>query len=158
MQTFENAEDVADTRDLCTRLKTLADEERKKAEKAKSDNDLKSWTKTLVGIRHILSIPDKLHSRPEPEQKCEKMAWGQLPDSEAEPGLAKIYPNAEAPSDHPPYMVQFTMTLNADIAERRQQEAKETAEDRAACENHIHSGSECYEDDEQTLDCRCKYW
>ena len=84
------------------------------------------------------------------------MAWGQLPGDEAEPGLAQIYPNAKAPSDHPPYMVQFTMTLNADIAEKIRKEAEEAAEKSAACDDHIHSNSECYEDDGVTLDCRCK--
>jgi hypothetical protein len=158
MQTFENAKTAHDTNALCLRLTTLADEELTKAEKAKSKNDLKSWTKTLVGIRHILSIPDTLHSRPKTEQTCEKMAWGQLPGDEAETGLAKIYPNKKAPSDHPPYMVHFTMTLNADIAERIKQEAKEAAEYKATCENRIHSGSECYDEDDQTLDCNCRYW
>ncbi len=73
-------------------------------------------------------------------------------------GLTKIYPNTKAPSDHPPYMVHFTMELNAAIAERRRQEAEKAAEKSAEYKGHIHEDSECYEEDGFTLDCHCKKW
>ena len=71
------------------------------------------------------------------------MAWGQLPGDEAKTGLAKIYPNANAP------------TPNADIAERIQQGAKEAAAHAAKCKDHVKHIDNCYDYETGVLECDC---
>ena len=69
---------------------------------------LKKLGKALLGVVQILNIMGTISSRPPLEQSCERLAWGTIPNEEKNPDIRQIYPNENAPSDHPPYVVSFT--------------------------------------------------
>ena len=69
---------------------------------------LEKLGKALLGVVQILNIMGTISSRPLSEQSCERLAWGTIPNEEKNPNIRQIYPNENAPSDHPPYVVSFT--------------------------------------------------
>jgi hypothetical protein len=72
--------------------------------------DSKEFGKQMSPVVYVLQMLENLGSRPDLEQQCEIDKWGRIQDGQ-EDHLKKIYPNVDAPSDHPPYVVTFTEQL-----------------------------------------------
>ena len=95
---------------LCTRLEKAAQKMMTTYVDGRYNNN-EELGKGLTGMANLLKIPDGLAIRPPIEQACELDTWGIVPPKGHE-NASKIYPNKKAPSDHPPYIVEFSLPEN----------------------------------------------
>ncbi len=77
----------------------------KELKKAESVKDCKGLSKILANILQIMRVAPNFELRPDFEKSCALKNMLMVTSDDGE--LAQIYPNTKAPSDHPPYMVQF---------------------------------------------------